>query len=44
LYFRNFPEEDTPFTREGLMNGWKLAMSDLIHFGNKFTMGELLNQ
>ena len=44
LYFRNAPEEETPFTREGLMNGWKLAMSDLAHFGNNFTMGELLNQ
>lgn len=44
LYFRNAPEEGTPFTKEGLLNGWKLAMSDLMHFGNKFTMGELLNQ
>ena len=44
LYFRNAPEEGTPFTKEGLLNGWKLAMSDLAHFGNTFTMGELLNQ
>ena len=44
IYFRNNPDENTPFTKEGLMFGWKMAMKDLKHFGNSFTMGELLNQ
>lgn len=44
IYCRTHPDEGTPFTKEGLLLGWKLAMSDMTHFGNDFTRGELLNQ
>lgn len=45
IYFRNAPEEGTPFTKEGLFFGWKKVFSeDLLHFGNDFTISELLNQ
>ena len=36
---------DTPFTKEGLLIGWKTVFSDLVgHFGNSFSLSELLNQ
>lgn len=45
IYFRNAPEEGTPFTKEGLLFGWKKVFGeDLFHLGNDFTMSELLNQ
>lgn len=44
IYFRSHTDENTPFTKEGLTNGWKLVFKDLVHFGNDFTKSELLNQ
>ena len=45
LFFKYYNDNDNPFTREGLIKGWKKVITeDLAHLGNNFTMSELLNQ
>ena len=44
LFIKYYNNDDNPFTREGLFKGWSIVMQDLLHFGNDFTMSELLNQ
>lgn len=45
LFFKYYNDDDNPFTREGLIRGWKKVITeDLAHLGNNFTMSELLNQ
>ena len=45
LFAKYYNNDDNPFTREGLIRGWKKVMTeDLLHLGNNFTMSELLNQ
>ena len=45
LFFKYHNDGENPFTREGLIKGWKKVMTeDLVHLGNNFTMSELLNQ
>jgi hypothetical protein len=45
LFFKYYNDGENPFTREGLIKGWKKVMTeDLVHLGNNFTMSELLNQ
>lgn len=45
LFYKYANDEETPFTKEGLIKGWKKVISeDLMHLGNNFTMSELLNQ
>jgi len=45
LFFKYYNDDDNPFTREGLIKGWKKVITeDLAHLGNNFTMSELLNQ
>ena len=43
IYFRTHPDENTPFTKEGLIKALGLVTKD-IRFGNNFTTSELLNQ
>lgn len=45
LFVKYYNDGDNPFTKEGLIKGWKKVITeDLAHLGNDFTMSELLNQ
>lgn len=44
VYYKTHPDQDTPFTKEGIMFAVKKVYQDLFHFGNEFTVTELLNQ
>lgn len=44
MYYKTNSDQDTPFTKEGMMFAVKKVYQDLFHFGNQFTVTELLNQ